>query len=58
MFYREVIHGKFYERNPRKGTLQPHWLRHRFPIKNGLSFRETLLEDMRSQNYWSELFKY
>ena len=31
-----------YERNRRKGTLQPEFLLHRFPIKNGCTFMDVM----------------
>lgn len=39
-----------YERNPRKGTKQPEFLLHRFPIKEGCTFSDVLAHQMRKSN--------
>lgn len=39
-----------YERNPRKGALQPTFLLHRFPIKGGLTFSAVLAHNVMKTN--------
>ena len=42
---------KHWELNPRQGTMQPRWLCHRFPIKNGAGIHQVLIDHaMRSTN--------
>lgn len=46
--------AKIWERNPRSGSLQPRWLRHRFPIKGGSTcgemMRDMLAHSMEKSN--------
>lgn len=42
---RQAFQGRRWERNPRRGTLQPSLLHHRFPIKGGLTFGEALMRN-------------
>jgi hypothetical protein len=36
------LRDRCWERNPRRGTAQPQFLRHRFPIAGGLTFGDVL----------------
>jgi len=45
-----------WEKNPRKGSLQPMFLRHRFPIKNGLTYFQVLkFQPYTRSKTWGEL---
>lgn len=41
---------RIFERNPRKGSAQPEWLRHRFPIKGGASMTDIIGDKVLSTN--------
>ena len=34
---------RLFEKNPRKGSKQPKFLQHRFPIKNGFTYNEVIV---------------
>jgi hypothetical protein len=40
----EAFGARIYERNPRRGTLQPKFLCHRFPVKDGMTWSEVGVE--------------
>lgn len=40
----DILRARVWEVNPRKGTAQPRYLSHRFPIKDGMTYREVLLD--------------
>lgn len=49
-WFREVMHAKCYEPQKRKhGSTEPKWIRHRFPIKGGISLHDTMLKDFAAQ---------
>lgn len=39
-----------FERNPREGSAQPKWLRHRFPINRGLTMLDVVKKETASRN--------
>lgn len=39
-----------FERNPREGSAQPKWLRHRFPINGGLMMLDVVKKETVSRN--------
>ena len=46
-----ALHAKVYEPvKRRKGSTRPEWIRHRFPIKGGISWRAALARDCMSHN--------
>lgn len=45
-WFHEVMHAKRYEPQKRKhGSTKPEWIGHRFPIKGGISLRDTMIRD-------------
>lgn len=48
-FY-ELMHAKCYEPQKRKhGSTKSEWIRHRFPIKGGISMRDVMLSDFAAR---------
>lgn len=45
-----AFQARVYERNPRRGLLQPKFLQHRFPIKGGLTFADVLADNLTRKN--------
>jgi hypothetical protein len=55
--YANMFNVRCWQRNPRKGTAQPEFLCHRFPIKGGLNLREVMAAQMSRPNPFLRLVR-
>ena len=55
----DAINAPTYEPQKRMVAGRYTWAKHRFPIKGGISFRETMIRDLYSaqNSTWLEMFK-
>lgn len=45
-WFHDILHGKRFEPVKRKhGSTKPEWIGHRFPIRGGISLRDTIVRD-------------
>lgn len=57
LHWNEMMNAKTYEPEPRLAGGRFGYVRHRFPIKNGISIREVMLRSMYCTPQWSHLFE-